>query len=369
MSEVAVVGAGAVGAVIAYELSREPHLNVTLFDAQQPATGATGAALGLLLGAISGKTRGRAWRLREASLRRYETLIPELETLTGRTIPYNRQGLLQLRLSGDDPEPWQQLAATRSRQGWPLELWDRQQLQARCPHAAGPDVTGAVHSPCDRQLDPSALTQALVAGAQVNGAACQWGMAVESIEASERGNQRAGQYLHTTAGRWRFDWLVLAAGLGTASLAASLAPPPDLRPVLGQALRVRLPQTLGDPAFQPAITGGDVHLIPLGGREYWVGATVEFPDAAGEVSPNPAQLEQLWQAALGFCPALAEAEIRQHWWGRRPRPEGRAAPIIEALPGYRNVWVAAGHYRNGVLLAPATAQAIREVIGTATAAA
>ncbi|HEY9666409.1 MAG TPA: FAD-dependent oxidoreductase [Coleofasciculaceae cyanobacterium] len=48
------------------------------------------------------------------------------------------------------------------------------------------------------------------------------------------------------------------------------------------------------------------------------------------------------------------------WSGKRPRPEGRSAPVIDQLPGYRNVLLATGHYRNGILLAPATAQAIRD---------
>jgi len=105
-------------------------------------------------------------------------------------------------------------------------------------------------------------------------------------------------------------------------------------------------------------------LVPLGNGEYWVGATVEFPaeTVGNAMAPLPDQLEQMWTGAIGFCPALANAEIHQSWSGLRPRPQGQPAPIIGPLDGYENVLLATGHYRNGVLLAPATAQLVRDMI-------
>ena len=93
---IAIIGCGIIGATIAYELSLVPGLEVTLFEQRSPASGATGAALGVLMGAISTKTQGRAWKLRQASIERYQTLIPELETLTGTAISRNDQGILLL---------------------------------------------------------------------------------------------------------------------------------------------------------------------------------------------------------------------------------------------------------------------------------
>lgn len=91
MSHVVVIGCGVVGAAIAYELSQVPGLKITVLDKQPPAQGATGAALGVLMGVISHKIKGNAWQMREASIQRYETLIPELEALTQLKIPFNRQ--------------------------------------------------------------------------------------------------------------------------------------------------------------------------------------------------------------------------------------------------------------------------------------
>jgi glycine/D-amino acid oxidase-like deaminating enzyme len=87
MSHVAVIGCGIVGAAIAYELSRVSGLKITVLDRQPPAQGSTGAALGVLMGAISNKVKGRAWQLRQTSMQRYETLIPELEHSPGIKFP------------------------------------------------------------------------------------------------------------------------------------------------------------------------------------------------------------------------------------------------------------------------------------------
>ncbi|ERN40284.1 glycine/D-amino acid oxidase (deaminating) [Rubidibacter lacunae KORDI 51-2] len=358
MSRIAIVGGGVVGATIAYELSGVSGLDVQLFERGQPASASTWAALGLLVAVSSRKTKGRAWELRAASLRQYPTLIDELEALSGMAIPVNRQGLISLCYDAARLSDWEQLVAWRRDRGWTLELWEPQVVRSRCPHL---DLTGAIagiYSPQDWQIDPQALTQAAIAAAERRGATCYRETTVEAIAAAD-GTCSA---VHTTAGTFECDWLVIAAGLGSLPLTAMLDQPLALRPVLGQAIEVVAPHELGDPAFQPVVTADDVHAVPLGDRRYWIGATVEFPDAAGAIAAAPELLAQMQARAVAFCPELAAADIVRTWSGLRPRPEGRAAPVIGPLAGYRNVLLATGHYRNGILLAPATALAVRAAI-------
>ena len=364
MAKVAIIGAGVVGAAIAYELSKVPGLEVILIDQNQPASGATGAALGVLMGVISHKTKGRAWKLRQTSMMLYEKLIPELESLTQETIPWNRQGLLMLLSPEDNLTRWEKLQKTRLDQGWELQIWNRAKLQKHCPQVNTEQVTAAIYSPQDRQVHPRLLTQALVKGARINGVSCHFGVRVENFLTHELPalNQRQCDRLQTNKGIFEVDWLVIAAGLGSTPLSTALQQTVDLRPVLGQALHLKLNTALGEPQFQPVITGNDVHIVPLGQGEYWVGATVEFSSMEAELTPHPELLEQVRQQAIAFCPALAEATILHTWWGKRPRPEGQPAPVIDYLAGYSNVLLATGHYRNGVLLAPATAAAIRDMI-------
>ena len=373
MVRVAIIGCGIVGASIAFELSQFPELKVTVFDKQPPAQGSTGAALGVLMGVISHKTKGRNWQLRETSLQRYETLIPELEAVTKRKIPFNKQGILMLCSEGEDLSKWENLIATRDSQGWRLELWDRERVRARCPHLYLNDkIIAAIYSPQDRQVDPTALTLALVDAAKLKGVNFEFGVEVQGITeldsqvsqiqlpSSITVNMSCGTGILPVAEN--FDRLIVCAGLGSAAVTASLNQLVDIRPVLGQALHLLTPNPVGNPDFSPVITCDDVHIVPLGNQEFWVGATVEFSENGGEIQANSDMLEQVMARAIALCPALADAEIIKKWSGLRPRPEGRPAPIIETLPGNDRVLIASGHYRNGVLLAPATARSIREMI-------
>ncbi|MFB2895429.1 NAD(P)/FAD-dependent oxidoreductase [Aerosakkonemataceae cyanobacterium BLCC-F50] len=360
MVKVAIIGCGIIGATIAYELSLVPELNVTVLEQKSPAQGATSAALGVLMGIISHKVKGTAWRLRQSSMQRYETLIPELEKSIGRKIPFNRQGILLLCLEGENLASWEELAEVRRSQGFSLEIWDLEKVKANCPQLNLERVIAGVYSPQDRQIDPTALTLALVDAATKNGVNFQFGVDVSEIEPSPTST---GWQVKSQNGNLECDWLVLASGLGSSLLTKSLLHQIDIRPVLGQALHLRLDNPVGNPDFQPAITGNDVHIVPLGGGDYWVGATVEFPTDGYQVEPDASRLELVREEAIAFCPALANATIIKSWQGLRPRPEGRPAPVIGNLPGYNNILLATGHYRNGILLAPATAQAIRSAIG------
>jgi len=348
MQQVIVVGCGIIGAMIAYELVQVPDLQVTVLDRQPPAQASTGAALGVLMGIISQKTKGRAWIMRQTSIRRYAKLLPELESRLGRSLTWNRQGILQLGFAEADLVAWQALVELRQQQGWRLELWSPAQVEASCPQICTSELRAGLYSPQDYQIDPTALTLALVEAASQQGASFRFDLEVQQL--SDSGS------LQTTIGELRADWVVIAAGLGSMPIMPTHSP--WLAPVLGQAIRLRLAQPLGKPEFQPVITGHDIHLVPLGLGDYWLGATVEF--APGEHPPDPEPLEAVWQGAIALWPELATATRLAHWSGLRPRPVNRPAPIVEQRAG--QVILATGHYRNGVLLAPATAQMVREIV-------
>ncbi|MBC6422246.1 MAG: FAD-dependent oxidoreductase [Hormoscilla sp. SP12CHS1] len=375
MTLVIIIGCGAIGAMTAYELSQVQGLQITVIDKQPPAQAATGAALGVMMGIISGKVKGRAWELRQTSIRRYETLITELEEITQGQIPFNRQGILKLCTESEELEKGQQLAEIRRSQGWQLEIWDADRLLSHCPHLSD-RFYGAIYSPQDRQVDPTALTHALVTAAQGNGVTFKFGVNVEGLATSDGGRC----LIQTNAGNMKCDRLVIAAGLGSTELTKSLQKTIDIRPVLGQAVEYG-GVSLGNQEFQPAITTDDIHIVPvgdcaartrlrlrdcaartLGERNYWVGSTVEFPTATGEIVADPRNLQVVKEKAIAICPALADGAIVKQWSGLRPRPEVAPAPIIGHMPGDDNILLATGHYRNGILLAPATAQAIRKAI-------
>ena len=357
--KIVIVGCGIVGATIAYELSLLPHLDITVIEKDSFASGATGAALGLLMGVISGKTKGRAWNLREASLKRYPSLIEEIESKTNLSVSVNHDGLVKLLFAGEKLEKWQKLTETRLAQGWNLELWTTEQLQQQCPSINTEEVIAAVYSPQDTQIHPQELCKALVEAATLNGVNFQWGTGVAAIPDLEVTKLRE---IVTSNGIVEFDRLIVAAGLGTTLLTAGMKASLDIRPVLGQATKLQLQHQLGTPQFEPVVTGSDIHLVPLGNQQYWLGATVEFPDEQGAVTADEALWQEVQAKALAFCPAIADATILESWTGKRPRPYGQPAPIIKKLEPYQDVILATAHYRNGVLLAPGTAQEVKKLL-------
>jgi glycine oxidase len=348
------VGAGVVGSAIAYELAMDSRYEITVYDRDAGPvqenlsrySGGTGAALGVLMAAICKKEKGRNLRRRLVGIDWYDRVIPELELMLDVQIPYNRQGILMMQYAGTAQElvTWERLAAVRQCQNRQLEIWQPDKIRSACPQVDVTHVAAAVYSPDDRQVHPVRLTQALIAAAQQRGVRFEWNVAI-------------GQTYPDC------DVMVVAAGLGSSGMARL-----ELRPVLGQAIRVRVPKPLGNLEFQPVITGEDTHVVPVvptvGNCEYWVGATVEFETADPSLVAQQAELEALWARAIALIPNLEWAERLHTWQGLRPRPVGRPAPVIEWADSAKTVLFATGHYRNGVLLAPATAIEVREMLGT-----
>lgn len=354
---ITIVGCGIIGATIAYELSCFRRFEIEVYDSHQPAQASTGAALGVLMGVISQKVKGRAWQMREDSIRYYHHSIPELERITSLKISHNSQGICKLLPLGADLAKWQQLAATRKAQGWELKMWEPTQISSQLPQIDRQLLEAAIYSPQDLQIDPVALTNALVAAAKLNGVKFHFDRSIQSITA----NNPLSCEIQTIDGEKIIsDRVIVTAGLGSTDLLAPFGSI-EINPVLGQAIHYRLPQPLGNSGFEPVISYEDINIVPLGASEYWVGATVEFP-VDGTVIAQQEELERLKQVAIDLCPTLATGEIVRIWAGLRPRPHQRPAPVIDRVGDNGRVLVATGHYRNGILLAPATARMVNSML-------
>ncbi len=296
------------------------------------------------------RSSGRAWRLRQRSLALWEQWCPELQALGH---PVNlRRGLLLLAASSEEAQRQQRLCAERQAQGLALELWSRERLQALQPSLPA-QALGALWSPRDGQLDPGPTLEALLAAARGLGATTYNGRATELRRAAGgwRVQLASGQELES-------NWLVICAGVPSAALLAGLGHSIALAPVLGQALELA-----GGPSnpwhwsddWPAAVTWRGINLVPRraqpgdSSHRLWLGATLEPGSTA-----DPAALQAL-QTLQGDAPSwLQQAQVLRQWQGLRAQPQGRPAPWLEQLePG---LLLASGHYRNGLLLAPATAE-------------
>ena len=352
------VGAGVVGLSIAWLLQRQGH-TVRLLDpwlnGPPAADSGSWAALGVLMGQVFHRSSGRGWRLRQRSLELWQDWIHELQAL-GHSIPY-RKGLLLLASDGQELERQRRLSQERQAKGFPLELWDPaklQNLQPPLPKAA----LGGLYSPGDGQLDPAMAMAALRADAEQHGLIghAEKAMAMERHNGQWRVQCRGGERLES-------PWVVLSAGVLSAALIEPLGHAMPMEPVLGQALELEVadqPNWQGpDWEWPGAVVWRGVNLVPRpdlqGGKRLWLGATLEPGSDA-----SPEALEDLRHWGNSGLSWLHDATVVAQWQGHRPRPSQRPAPLLDQLePG---LILASGHYRNGVLLAPASAEWVAQVI-------
>jgi glycine/D-amino acid oxidase-like deaminating enzyme len=304
------------------------------------------AALGVLMARVFHRSSGRAWRLRQRSHALWEEWLAELER-RGHRLP-RRRGLLLLAATADELSRQERIAADRARLGIPVRLLPPDALKELCLSVPG-QALGGLLSPEDGQLDPEPVLEALLQEARQSGATC----VAEAAVAVERGPGRHWRLMLAGGGALEADWLVLTPGLGTTPLLAGLGHALPLEPVLGQALELELADEPGW-NWPGVVVWRGVNLVPRpdldgGGRRLWLGATLEPGDRAGASA-----LEELRGLGGEAPPWLRNARVVRHWQGLRCRPIGQPAPVLtEPEPG---LLIATGHYRNGVLLAPATAE-------------
>ena len=352
------MGGGLVGLGCAWRLRLRGH-DVQLIDAPASEEHPNGsrAALGVLMARVFHRSSGRAWRLRQQSLESWNLWRQELHE---RGLPINwRQGLLMVAANPADLERQRLLIADPRRKSLGLELWEPSRLEALSPELPS-GALGGLHSPGDGQIDPGQALEAIGTDATRAGMTTisDTAVALEQVGHGWRVRLKGG-------GDSQADWVVLAGGTGVQELVSSLDQELAMEPVLGQALELERLDAAPYPAspapwnWPGVINWQGANLIPrpdqAGGQRFWLGATLEPGQRADE-----ATLLAL-RTLNGTAPAwLRQAQERRHWQGFRSRPIGRPAPVLEeSAPG---VLMASGHYRNGVLLAPATAAWVVERI-------
>lgn len=352
-----VIGGGIVALATAWLLQCRGHrVRLIAPDAHGPDPGecrsGSAAALGVLMAQVFQRSRGRAWRRRQASLALWEQWRQELAG-SGCPIPF-QAGLLLLARDAADAERLQRLLEERQALGLPLDWWSPERLEEQGLAGGGGNL-GGLHSAQDGQLDPLAAMDAF----RRDG--LRRGLELVSDRVLELERQPAGWRVHGhgAAPASEAAWLVVAAGLASEALLAPLGHQRPMEPVLGQCLEL----VTSDPIPWPCpVVWQGLNLVPRPGGGLWLGATLEPGDQAEPTLLEP--MRQLASAAPG-CGWIRSAAVARHWQGLRARPIGRPAPLLESLePG---LLLLSGHYRNGVLLAPASAQwALGQIEGSLT---
>ena len=358
-ADVVVCGAGVIGLGIAWRLAGQ-GLDVVVVD-PAPGSGASWTAAGMLA-PVTELHYGEAplLQLNLASARRYPEFVGELEQASDLDVGYRRCGTVTAAWDGADLADLRALATFAASLGESGELLTGRELRSLVPHLA-PGLPGGFYVPDDHQVDNRQLHRALLTAAARSGAVTV-PRAVAEIRRS--GEAVAGVVLDDGT-RISTPRVVLAAGTwsaGLRGLPADLVPP--VRPVKGQTLRLRAAaDTVPDLVVRAAVRGAPIYVVPRTGGEVVVGASSE--EAGFDVSPRAGAVYELLRDAQSVLPGLSEARFVDVSTGLRPGSPDNA-PLIGATD-IAGLTIATGHYRNGILLTPITAEVVAELVTTGEA--
>jgi glycine oxidase len=347
--DVAIAGGGLIGGAIAFELARA-GLQVALFDRQQPGEGSSWAAAGILSPAPENSGMISTVPLGRASLELYPEFIAAVEESSGQSTGYRRQGTLEALFSSDAQEKLSTIIALHHGLGLKAEPLSAEDARDMEP-ALSPELEAAVFRPDEACVDNRALTKAVLTAAERSGVKIFGASNVQSIT---RSTGRCAGIL-VDGERTDSRWTVIAAGCFSADIegAAHYAP---VRPAKGQMIGLRAK----DFSIKRVLWSDHVYLVPRNDGRTLAGATVEYVGFEKNVTAGAVQ--KILTAALQLAPTLADAQIEETWAGLRPDSPDHL-PIIGPTD-LDGLLIATGHFRSGILLAPITAQLIREWITT-----
>jgi glycine oxidase len=347
--DVAIVGAGVIGCAIAYELACARAGHIVVIDRGQPGAEASNASAGLLPVASSRAPRGVLFELRRAGASLFPQLAATLLDDSGIDVEYRTQGLLELAFSEAEAGAITGLAARRREQGFEVRGLDPAAV-AEIEPAVNPAIRSAVLFPSDCAVNSERLVAALQLAGERRGVEFRLGAPLTGVESA------GTRVVAITAGGERLmpRWLVVAAGVWSREVGALLRSKVPVRPDRGEMVALRPRVTLSH-----TVVWKDGYLVPRNDGEVLVGST--SARGVSDKTVTAKSLALLLRRAIRMVPALEEATLVRAWAGLRPCSLLRR-PIIGPARGYENVILATGHHRSGILLAPITAQLVRELI-------
>jgi glycine oxidase len=343
-ADVAVVGGGLIGCSIARELAIR-DLDVVLIERQRPGDEASSAAAGLLAPQSEAARPGPFFDLGLESRALYPRWIAEIAGETGLDTGYRRCGILRCSFHAD---LWQEFG-WQAAAGHSVEPLGAEAIANRTERRVTGEIREALFFAEEAIVDSARLTQAVVESARRRGVRILDQTAVRRFLV-EKGSCEG---VETDRGRVAAAQVVIAAGAWSA-FDTGLPFEIPVQPVRGQMVELKP----ADFELPTVVQSDDVYVVPRAGGSLLAGATVERAGFRKEVTP--AGVAGILSAAMALLPDLAQAQFMRAWAGLRPgTPDGW--PILGPSP-VAGLFLATGHFRNGILLAPVTALRLADAI-------
>jgi glycine oxidase len=340
-ADILIIGGGIIGCSIAYELSRE-QVRVLLLERDRIGGEASGEAAGMLAPQAEALPRGPFLDLCLRSREMFAPLSRELKAETGIDIEYLASGILYLFLTEEDEVSGKRMFEEQRSHGLRVEWWDPHQIRQAEPQVT-PEVRAALYLPDDHQVQNARMVRALYLSAARRGVEFLQGSPVTGI--LRDGDRVVG--VRSLTETYHAAKVVVAAGAWSGTVGQLFGIDIPVRPVRGQLLSLETRGAL----FRHILYTSRGYLVPRLSGEVVVGSTVEF--VGFEKWVTAAGVEGLLTAAREVVPVLAARPLVHAWAGFRPwSPD--ALPYLDAVQGAPGLFIASGHFRNGILLAPIT---------------
>ncbi len=348
-----VVGGGVVGLCCAWRLA-QGGAEVLVLDRADPPAGATRVAAGMLapIGELA-FGEPELLRMTVAAAERYPDFVAELEAASGLGSGFARHGALHIALDRDEAAELRRVHDLQRSLGLGAEWLPPRRCRALEPGLT-PSFNGGVHAPDEAAIDPRRMTLALLAALADRGVEVRSNVNVvapllagDRLEGVRTGSGEELRAAHTV--------LATGAWSGTEEWLPQGARPP-VRPVKGQILELRSPD--GEAPCGRILASERVYLVPRPDGRLIVGATTE--ERGFDATVTAGGVHELLREAYRLLPDVAEMELVEAMAGLRP-----GTPDNLPLIGYGEIEglvLACGHYRNGILLAPITGEAIATLL-------
>ena len=347
-----VVGGGVIGLASAWRAAQR-GARVCVLEAGRPGAGATGVAAGML--APVGEATWREEALLAFNLesrRRWPAFVEDLEQISGVEAGFAQHGALHTALDRDEAESLRRHFDLQRELGLESEWLTGGECRKLEPGLATA-VRGGAHVPGDASVDPRQVAVGLLGALDRGGIAVHAEVRVTSAERSD------GTWRLQTAGGQTFSGAVLVLAAGCWSGQLDWIPPesrPPVRPVKGEVVTLR--GSAEEPACERIVGADRVYIVPRSDGRLILGATVE--EKGFDTTVTAGGVHELLREAYRMIPEIAELELAETTAGLRPGTPDNSPLIGPAAT--EGLLVATGHFRNGILQAPLTAECIAALL-------
>lgn len=346
--DVIVVGGGLMGCCVAYRLAKD-GARVLVLERSIPGAEASSAAAGILGPTVESFADALALQIGRRSRELHAELADELDELFGVDVGFRRSGVVKVAFNEEELAELHGQASSLEVHGIRCDRWSREELIEEEP-AANPEALGALSISEDAQVEPKKLLSAIALGAERDGVTFRSGSTVRSVN-TEGGRARSVQLGDELI---EADRLVIAAGSWTTLIPGLPFDSETIFPVRGQMIATET----RPPIFRRIVFGAGGYVVTRPDGRVLCGSTMER--VGFERGITFGGMADVIEKATRIAPGLRAAAIQNHWSSFRPgTPDG--LPLVGETT-IEGLFLASGHYRNGILLAPLTAELIADAM-------